>query len=160
MDYIPMIIILLFVAGIIALIVFYMKSFNAQRDNRIKQAEAYRQQHGGEYKLVWEGQYASGAADQEFGQLVVEIPKKRRNSSARFYEKGLVLDKKRLPYSEIKDIIFTPAKNNKKLTLKQSTRDMGVLWIYRKKGSTIGIRETNYQFNNEIMAKIKQGLGF
>ena len=37
---------------------------------------------------------------------------------------------------------------------------MGVLWIYPKKGATIGLREMSYQFDNEIMEKIKQGLGF
>jgi hypothetical protein len=37
---------------------------------------------------------------------------------------------------------------------------MGVLWIYLKKGATIGLREMNYQFDNAIMEKIKQGLGF
>ena len=29
-----------------------------------------------------------------------------------------------------------------------------------EKGATIGLREMSYQFDNEIMEKIKQGLGF
>lgn len=37
---------------------------------------------------------------------------------------------------------------------------MGVLWIYPKKDSTIGLREISYQFDNEVMGKIRQGLGF
>ena len=37
---------------------------------------------------------------------------------------------------------------------------MGVLWIYPKKGVAIGLREMSYQFDNEIMGKIKAGLGF
>ena len=88
------------------------------------------------------------------------VPKKRGDGAALFYEKGLVLEKRRLPYSEIKDVLLEAATENKKYTLKQAVRDMGVLWIYPKKGTTIGLREMSYQFDNEIMEKIKQGLGF
>ena len=91
---------------------------------------------------------------------IVEIPKNRGDGAARFYEKGLVLEKKRMPYSEIKDILLVSATSNKKYTVKQAIRDMGVLWIYPKKGATIGLREMSYQFDNEIMERIKQGLGF
>ena len=37
---------------------------------------------------------------------------------------------------------------------------MGVLWIYPKKGSTIGLREISYQFDNEIMGKSGRDLDF
>ena len=57
-------------------------------------------------------------------------------------------------------MVFVAATSDKKFTLKQAARDMGVLWIYPKKGAAIGLREMNYQFDNEIMEKIKQGLGF
>ena len=52
------------------------------------------------------------------------------------------------------------ATTDKKYTLKQAVRDMGVLWIYPQKGTAMGIREMSYHFDNEIMKKIKQGLGF
>lgn len=109
--------------------------------------------------LEWEGPRAEGAADAEFGALVVEIPK-HSGGAARFYERGLALENKRLPYSEIKDVVLAEATEAKKYTLKQAVRDMGVLWIYPKKGVAIGLREMSYQFDNEIMGKIKAGLGF
>ena len=86
-------IVTLFFVGGIALIVSYLKSFYAERDNRAKKAEEHRSKHGGESILEWNGNF-------------------------------------------------------------------GVLWIYPKKGATIGLREMSYQFDNEIMEKIKQGLGF
>ena len=154
------IIFLLFLAGGTALIVWYVKSFYAERENRTRKAEEHRSRHGGECILEWSGSLADGVPDAEFGRQVVEIPKKHGDGAARFYEKGLVLEKKRLPYSEIKDVVFVAATSDKKFTLKQAARDMGVLWIYPKKGVTIGLREMSYQFDNEIMEKIKQGLGF
>ena len=153
-------IVTLFFVGGIALIVWYLKSFYAERDNRAKKAEEHRSKHGGESILEWNGNFSDGASDAEFGKLIVEITKKRGDGAARFYEKGLVLEKKRLPYSEIKDVVFVAATSDKKFTLKQAARDMGVLWIYPKKGATIGLREMSYQFDNEIMDRIKQGLGF
>ncbi len=80
--------------------------------------------------------------------------------AACFYERGLVLENKRLPYGEIKDVLLAEATTDKKYTLKQAVRDMGVLWIYPQKGTAMGIREMSYHFDNEIMKKIKQGLGF
>lgn len=153
-------IVILFVVGGIALIVWYLKSFYAERANRAKKAEEHRSKHGGECILEWSGNLADGEPDAEFGKLVVEVPKKRGNGAARFYEKGLVLENKRLPYSQIKDVLFVAATPGNKYTLKQAARDMGVLWIYPQKGAAIGLREMNYQFDNEIMEKIKQGLGF
>lgn len=154
------IIFILILVGGIALIIWYLKSFYAERAEREKKAEEHRNKHGGECILEWNGNFADGAPDAEFGKLVVEVPKKRGNEAARFYEKGLVLDNKRLPYSQIKDILFAAATSDKKLTLKQATGDMGVLWIYPQKGAPIGLREMSYQFDNQIMEKIKQGLGF
>ena len=154
------IIFILFLVGGVALIVWYLKSFYAERANRVKKAEEHRSKHGGECILEWSGSLPSSAPDAEFGKLVVEIPKKRGEGAACFYEKGLVMEKKRLPYSEIKDVLFVAATPGKKFTLKQAARDLGVLWIYPKKGSTIGLREISYQFDNEIMERIKQGLGF
>lgn len=62
-----------------------------------KKAEEHRIKHGGEYILEWSGNLASGAPDAEFGKLVVEVPKKRGDGAARFYEKGLVLEKSDCP---------------------------------------------------------------
>ncbi len=154
------IVFILILVGGAAIIIWYLKSFYAERANRAEKAEEHRSKHGGEYILEWNGNLASGAPDAEFGKLVVEVSKKRGDGAAHFYEKGLVLEKKRLPYSEIKDVIFVAATTDTKFTLKQAARDMGVLWIYPKKGATIGLREMSYQFDNEIMEKIKQGLGF
>ena len=153
-------IVTLFFAGGIALIVWYLKSFYAERDNRAKKAEEHRSKHGGESILEWNGNFSDGASDAEFGKLIEKKKKKRGDGAARFYEKGLVLEKKRLPYSEIKDVVLAEATEAKKYTLKQAVRDMGVLWIYPKKGVAIGLREMSYQFDNEIMGKIKAGLGF
>ena len=41
-------IVTLFFVGGIALIVWYLKSFYAERDNRAKKAEEHRSKHGGE----------------------------------------------------------------------------------------------------------------
>lgn len=159
LAYLPEILVLVLLAGGAALIVWYVKSFYAQRAERQKNAEEQQYRHGGESILEWDGPRAAGAADAEFGELIVEIPK-LDGGAARFYERGLALENKRLPYSEIKDIVLAEATEAKKHTLKQVVRDMGVLWIYPKKGVAIGIREMSYQFDNEIMGKIKKGLGF
>lgn len=160
LSILSMLIVILFFAGGIALIVWYLKSFYAARADRAQKAEEHRNRHGGESVLEWNGDFANGAPDAEFGRLVVEVPKKHGDGAARFYEKGLVLDKKRLPYSEIKDVLLAAATSDEAYTLKQTARDMGVLWIYPRKGATIGLREMSYQFDNEIMEKIKRGLGF
>lgn len=154
------IIFILILVGGAALIIWYLKSFYAERADRAKKAEEHRGKHGGECILEWSGSLADGAPDAEFGKLVVTVPKKRGDGGACFYEKGFVLDKKRLCYSEIKDVVLAAAEPGTKFTLKQAVRDMGVLWIYPQKGTAMGIREMNYQFDNEIMEKIKRGLGF
>ena len=159
LGYLPVILVLLLFVGGAALIIWYIRAFYAQRNERQKKAEEQQYRHGGESVLEWEGPRAEGAADAEFGALVVEIPK-HNGGAARFYERGLALENKRLPYSEIKDVVLAEATEAKKHTLKQAVRDMGVLWIYPKKGVAIGLREMSYQFDNEIMGKIKAGLGF
>ena len=161
LAYLPEILVLLIFVGGAALIIWYLKAFYAERAARQKKAEEQQNRHGGECVLEWRGSFADGAADTEFGRLVVEIPKKSGNGAALFYEKGLVLGKKRLAYSEIKDVLYAASTPDKKYTLKQAVRDMAVLWIYPKKGRiAIGIRELNYQFDNETMENIKKGLGF
>jgi len=39
-------------------------------------------------------------------------------------------------------------------------RNSAVLWLYRKKGSTIGIRDLSYRFDYNTMEAIQTGLGF
>lgn len=39
-------------------------------------------------------------------------------------------------------------------------RNSAVLWLYRKKGSTIGIRDLNYRFEYSTMEAIQTWLGF
>ncbi|NBJ83106.1 hypothetical protein D5274_14915 [bacterium 1XD42-94] len=156
----PAIIFLLLVIGSVAFCVWYFKAFYAERAERQKKSEEQRKRNGGECILEWAGSLPDGAPDAEFGKLVVEIPQKRGGGVARFYKKGLVLEQKRLPYSEIKDVLCVEAVPGAKHTAKQAVRDMGVLWIYPKKGATIGLREMSYHFDNEIMNQIKRGLGF
>lgn len=144
----------------IFLIVWYLKAFYADRRERQSKAEERQMRHGGECVLEWNGNFADGMPDAEFGRLVVRIPKRRGDGAALFYEKGLVLEKKRLPYSEIKDVLYAASTPDKKYTLKQAVMDMAVLWIYPKTGHTIGIRAINYEFDNETMEEIKKGLGF
>jgi len=159
-DLFPMFFFLTVIAALIAFFVLYCKAFYAGRARRQENVEQQRRRNGGEYRLEWDGPLAQGAEDPEFGRLVVIIPKKRGTGGAAFHETGLVLDGKRLPYSEVKDIVYMPGRPGKKYTLKAAARDSAVMWIYRKKGSTIGIRDFSYQFDNQTMEKIKKGLGY
>lgn len=156
----PVIFMLVVFVGFIVFVVLYLKAFYAGRAQKQQKAEEQRARHGGESVLEWSGDYADGAPDGEFGRLVVIVPQKRGDGGARFYEKGLVVDNKRLPYSEIKDIVYSGATPGMKLTLQQMTRDTGVMWIYPKKGSTIGLRGLTYRLDNDTMENIKKGLGF
>lgn len=154
---------IVFLAAIVFIVVFsvlYMKAWNQGKAKRQAAAEAQSLRHGGQYVLEWDGSRAQGAGDGEFGALLVEIPKKSGRDSAKFYETGLVLGSKRVPYSNLKDVVFIPGSGKKGFTMKQRLRNSAVLWLYRKKGSTIGIRDLSYRFDNETMEKIRKGLGF
>ena len=159
-DLFPMFFFLAIIAAFIVFTVLYFKAFYAGRAKRQENVEEQRKRHGGEYVLEWNGPLAQGEADQEFGKLVVAIPKKRGNGNARFYEKGVIVDQKRVPYSEVKDIVYLKGRPGKKYTLKAAMRDSAVMWIYRKKGSTIGIRDFSYQFDEQTMEHIRIGLGY
>ncbi|MFR4990358.1 hypothetical protein [Anaerotruncus colihominis] len=160
LSFLPSIFMLLILGGLIAFIVWYLKAFYSAREKKQKNAEEQRARHGGKSVLEWPGRYAEGEPDREFGRLIVMVMKKRGNGGACFYEEGLVIDNKRLPYSEIKDIVYSPATAGKRITLKEAVRDTGVMWIYPKKGSTIGLRGLTYRLDNETMENIKKGLGF
>ena len=104
-------------------------------------------------------QCGGGAADSEFGPLLVEISKKLGGGSARFYERGLVPGSKRVSYDSLKDAAFIPGSGGG-FTPKQKLRNSSVLWLYRKKGSTIGIRDLSCRFDKQTMEAIQTGLGF
>lgn len=140
------------------LIVLYLKAWNKSKSRRQAAAEAQRQRNGGQAVLEWSGPKAQGAPDQEFGELLVEIPKKSGKGSARFYRTGLVLEDKRLPYDNLRDVAFaerTPA-------LIQTPKTAAVMWLYPKKGMgrPISIFSLHYEFQDPAMRDIQAGLGF
>ena len=153
------IVIILFIAFLIWMSVAITKAWNKGQQKRLAGAEAQAGRHGGQYVLEWSSPRAQGAADGEFGPLLVEIPKKHGGDSARFYERGVVLGSKRVSYDNLKDVVFIPG-SGKGFTPKERLRNSAVLWLYRKKGSTIGIRDLNYQFDGQTMKDIQKGLGF
>lgn len=141
----------------VVLIVSYLHSWNKSKSSRQAKAEAQRRQHGGQAVLEWNGPAASGAPDQEFGELLVEIPKKS-GGSARFYRQGAVVDSKRLSYDALKDVAFaerTPA-------LIQTPKTAAVMWLYPKKGMgrPISLSSLNYEYDDAAMKAIQIGLGF
>ena len=56
--------------------------------------------------------------------------------------------------------MFFPHKPGRAWTLKQKIQNAGVLWLYRKGKSTIGIRDLNYRFEEDDMQAVQDGLGF
>ena len=154
------IVIILFIAFLIWLSVAITKAWNKGQRQRLAGAEAQASRHGGQYVLEWSGPRAQGAADGEFGTQLVEIPKKSGSDSARFYERGVALGSKRVSYENLKDVVFIPGRGGAGFTMKQKLRNSSVLWLYRKKGSTIGIRDLSYQFDGQTMKDIQKGLGF
>ena len=154
--------VIVFVLAIVFIVCFsvsIIKGWNKQAAQRRAGAEAQAARHGGQFVLEWEGPGAQGAADSEFGPLLVEIPKKLGSGSARFYERGLVLGSKRVSYDSLKDAAFIPGSGGG-FTPKQKLRNSSVLWLYRKKGSTIGIRDLSCRFDKQTMEAIPTGLGF
>lgn len=153
------VIILLFIVFLIWMSAAIVKSWNKGASRRRAGAEAQAARHGGRYVLEWDGPRAQGAADGEFGPLLVEIPKKSGGDGVRFYEQGLTVGGKRVAYAELKDAAFIPGVGGG-LTPAQKMRNSSVLWLYRKKGSTIGIRDMSYRFDKQTMEAIQTGLGF
>ena len=71
------------IAGLIVLVVLMViitvgitRTWNKGMNSRQAGAEAQRARNGGKTVLEWKGPKAQGVADQEFGELLVEIPKK------------------------------------------------------------------------------------
>lgn len=150
---------ILILVFLVWMVVTIVKVWNKGAARRSAGAEAQAARHGGQYVLEWNGPKAQGAADGEFGPLLVEIPKKSGGSGALFYERGLVLGGKRVAYDNLKDVVFIPGTGGG-LTPAQKMRNSSVLWLYRKKGSTIGIRDMSYRFDSQTMQDIQAGLGF
>ena len=153
------VIILLFIAFLVWMCAAITRAWNKGASRRRTGAEAQAARHGGQYVLEWDGPRAQGAADGEFGPLLVEIPKKSGGDAARFYERGLTVGGKRVAYAELKDAAFIPGSGGG-ITPAQKMRNSSVLWLYRKKGSTIGIRDMSYRFDRQTMEAIQTGLGF
>ena len=153
------VIILLFIAFLVWMCVAITRAWNKGASRRRTGAEAQAARHGGQFVLEWNGPRAQGAADGEFGPLLVEIPKKSGGDAARFYERGLTVGGKRVAYAELKDAAFIPGSGGG-ITPAQKMRNSSVLWLYRKKGSTIGIRDMSYRFDKQTMEDIQTGLGF
>lgn len=141
------------------LIVSYLRAWNKSQESRQVQAEAQRRQHGGQAVLEWSGPKAQGAPDQEFGELLVSIPKKSGGAGACFYHRGVVVDGKRLAYDNLRDVAFaerTPG------TLIQTPKTAAVMWLYPQKGmgKPISLFSLNYQYEDATMQAIRDGLGF
>lgn len=137
-----------------------VKAWNKGAAKRLAGAEAQAKRHGGQCVLEWNGPRAQGPADPEFGPLLVEIPKKAGGDGAKFYERGVALGSKRVSYDNLKDVAFVPGVGSGGFTMKQKMRSSSVVWLYRKKGSTIGIRDLTYRFDGQTMRDIQTGLGF
>lgn len=156
------------IAGSIVLVILMIvitvcitRTWNKGMTSRQTGAEAQRTRNGGRAVLEWDGPKAQGAADQGFGELLVEIPKRSGAAGIQFYREGFIMNGKRTSYEDLKDVVFIPGRPGAmSITPKQKLRNSAVLWLYRKKGSTIGIRDLNYRFDYDTMEAIQTGLGF
>lgn len=148
--------ILIAIVVAVIMIVWYLKAWNKSKASREAQAEEQRQRHGGQTVLEWDGPAAQGAADGEFGPLLVSVPKKSGGDGALFYEKGLVLNGKRVSYDSLKDVVYMDSSPS----LIPTPKTAGVMWLYPKKGSAIGINGMSYKLDNETMNAVCRGLGF
>ena len=151
--------IVLFILFLIWMCVAITKFWNKGTARRRAGAEAQAARHGGPFVLEWNGPRAQGAADGELGPLLVELTKKMGKDCANFYERCLVLGGKRVSYDNLKDVVFIPGTGGG-ITPAQKMRNSSVLWLYRKKGSTIGLRDMSYRFDKQTMEDIQTGLGF
>lgn len=140
------------------LIVSYLRSWNKSQSSRQAEAETQRQRHDGQTVLEWNGPKAQGAPDQEFGELLVDIPKKSGGGSARFYQRGVDVDGKRIPYDSLRDVVFS----ERTPSLIQTPKNAAVMWLYPKKGmgKPVSIFSLHYQYEDSIMQAIQTGLGF
>ena len=153
-------VILLPIVAIVFIIALF-RGWKKQSGERRASAEAQRQRHGGQTVLEWPWPRAAGAPDAEFGDLLEEFPKKG-GGSARFYERGCVLNGKRVPYDDLKDVYFDEGSPERGADLKEALQNSAVLWLYRK-GTfqrTLPIRDFVYGFDHADCRHIRDGLGF
>lgn len=148
-------IVLLMFVGLIALIVFYLKAFYAEREKRQEKAQENIMRNGGQRVLEWSAPMTAGSADDEFGELITEIPAKM-GEGAKFYKLGCTIGNKRVPYLNISDILVEDATSGGGGIVRNS----GKIWIYRHKGSTIGLNSLTHKIDCEVGPAIKRGLGF
>lgn len=152
---------IVFAVLLVVITVGIMRTWNKGMNSRQAGADAQRARNGGKAVLEWSGPKAQGAADREFGELLVDIPKKSGAVGVQFYREGFVMNGKRVSYENLKDVVFIPGNPGAvSITPKQKLRNAAVLWLYRKKGSTIGIRDLSYRFDYSTMEAIQTGLGF
>lgn len=140
-------------------IIGLFRGWKKQSGQRGVNAEAQRRRHGGRTVLEWPWPKAAGAPDEEFGALLEEFPRKG-GGSARFYETGLVLNGKRVPYDALRDVYFDEGEEKRGRDLKEALQNSAVLWLYRKHGHTLAIRDFQYGFEHIDCVHIKDGLGF
>lgn len=143
----------------VVFIIWLFHGWKKQSGQRGANAEAQRRRHGGKTVLEWPWPKAIGEPDEEFGELLEEFPKKG-GGSARFYETGLVLNGKRVPYDALKDVFFDEGSRERGHDLKEAIQNSAVLWLYRKHGSTLAIHDFQYGFDHADCRHIKDGLGF
>ena len=153
-------ILILFAVICVLVVVGIFRVWNKGVAQRQAGADAQRVRNGGQAVLEWNGPKAQGPADSEFGELLVDIPKKSGTSGVQFYRLGLVMNGKRTSYENLKDVVYIPGTKGFAVTPAQKLRNSAVLWLYRKKGSTIGIRDLSYRFDDATMQAIQTGLGF
>jgi len=153
----PIVFLVIIAIGVV-LIVKYLRAWNASQSSRQAEAETQRQRHGGQAVLEWNGPKAQGAPDGEFGELLVDIPKKSGGGSARFYQRGVNVDGKRIPYDALKDVVFSERSPG----LIQTPKNAAVMWLYPKKGmgKPVSIFSLHYQYEDSTMQAIQDGLGF
>ena len=154
---------ILLMIGLLALaiwfIAWFLMSWNRAKRARQTAAEAQRQRHGGQTVLEWNRLKAAGEPDPEFGELLELFPRKG-GGEARFFERGLDLNGKRVPYDSLADVFFDPGSEERGKDLKEAIQNSAVLWLYRKKGSTLAIRDFQYGFDHDAVQAIQNGLGF
>ena len=151
----------LFCIGALGFCVYFLITYYKQREERQAGADENVQRNGGKRKLEWAGEKATGPADHEFGELVVEVQRLKGGAPARFYEYGLAVKDRRVNYLDLKDVnAMEDTRTGGLNTAKSTVRDCGKLEIFLQKGSMVRLWTTEYILPYETMLLIKTGLGY
>lgn len=150
-------ILIIIIFGVVAA-VSLLSARKTSRKGRKASAEEQRRRQGGQLALEWSGPKAEGAPDPEFGELLVEIPKKS-GGSARFYLRGVIVEDRRLSYDSLRDVTFaerTPG------ALIQTPKTAAVMWLFplNGMGKPVSLFSLHYQYEDATMQAIRDGLGF